>query len=549
MTELASERGPGLSGIAWGELRRRPVFRLALWALAALCSLAVYAPFLASDRPLVLSAVHRDEFDRARKGLVAPGRSLASLVADGHDAYANRHADPDAPTWDDALAAEGRAIEARLDVLAESLDAQATPVLDAARHGVERTLELARSGRMDDARRSADVSVELAVEIGRLLDPASVTLTPVLSFPVVAALSPLEVLLQVAWAGLLVALVRRRATMLRWVALVAVAAALARAFAGGHAGPFDTAGFKEELTSGGMQAGLAWFAPVPYGFAEQHPEEDLRPPTWLASAELSSAGAYVRGARVPRPDEVTGFVPATRPVDVRAGEPDVNSPWRHLLGTDASGRDLLARLLHGARASLAVGLLSTLLLLVVGVLVGALAGTFAGRTDLLLSRFIEVFVCFPVLFLVLALVAFVGPSTWNVIAVIGLASWTSVARLARAEFLRERERDYVAAARTLGFSWARIAFGHVLPNALAPLLVAGTFAVAGAILVESTLSFLGYGVRVPIPSWGSLASESRDPTHWWLLVFPGACLFVTVLCVHALGDALRDAVDVRGGAR
>jgi peptide/nickel transport system permease protein len=232
---------------------------------------------------------------------------------------------------------------------------------------------------------------------------------------------------------------------------------------------------------------------------------------------------------------------------VRAGEPAVNAARRHLLGTDASGRDLLARLLHGARASLAVGLFSTLLLVSIGTLVGAVAGTFAGRTDLLLSRAIEVFVCFPTLFLVLALVAFVGPSIWNVIAVIGLAGWTGVARLARGEFLRERERDYVAAARSLGFPWPRIAFRHVLPNALAPLLVAATFAVAGAILVESTLSFLGYGVRVPIASWGSLASESRDPAHWWLLVFPGACLSVTVLCVHAIGDALRDVVDVRGG--
>jgi hypothetical protein len=302
MTELASERGPGLSGIAWGELRRRPVFRLALWALAALCSLAVYAPFLASDRPLVLSAVHRDEFDRARKGLVAPGRSLASLVADGHDAYANP---PRGPGRSD-LGRRARGRGPRDRGAARRARGEPGRAGDApcwTRRGMasSATLELARSGRMDDARRSADVSVELAVEIGRLLDPASVTLTPVLSFPVVAALSPLEVLLQVAWAGLLVALVRRRATMLRWVALVAVAAALARAFAGGHAGPFDTAGFKEELTSGGMQAGSHGSRPCPTASPSSTPRRTCARPrgSRRPSSPARAPTCAARACRVP----------------------------------------------------------------------------------------------------------------------------------------------------------------------------------------------------------------------------------------------------------
>ena len=133
--------------------------------------------------------------------------------------------------------------------------------------------------------------------------------------------------------------------------------------------------------------------------------------------------------------------------------------------------------------------------------------------------------------------------------VLGCVGWTGVARLARAEFQRQRELDYVAAARTLGFAWPRIVFRHVLPNALAPLLVAATFAVASAILVEAGLSFLGYGVRVPIASWGGLSSESRELAHWWLQLFPGLFLFVTVLCVQLVGDALRDALDPRSGRR
>jgi peptide/nickel transport system permease protein len=162
---------------------------------------------------------------------------------------------------------------------------------------------------------------------------------------------------------------------------------------------------------------------------------------------------------------------------------------------------------------------------------------------------IEVIVAFPLLFLVLVAVAFVGPSIWNVVLVLGCVGWTSVARLARSEFLRQRELEYVLAARAMGFSTARIALFHMLPNTLAPLLVAGTFSVGSAILIESALSFLGYGVRVPVPSWGALTSESRDLAHWWLQVFPGFVLFLCVLCVQVVGDALRDALDPRQEVR
>jgi peptide/nickel transport system permease protein len=252
---------------------------------------------------------------------------------------------------------------------------------------------------------------------------------------------------------------------------------------------------------------------------------------------------------VRRPDPVTGFVPVTRPVDVRSGEPALNSPWRHLLGTDTTGRDLLARILHGGRVSLRVGLLAPAMLMGVGTAIGALAGWFGGVVDAVLSRVIEVVVAFPLFFIVLVAVAFVGPSLWNVIVVLGLAGWTGVARLCRTEFQRERELDYVAAARAMGFGWPRIVVRHVLPNALAPLFVAGTFSVAMAILVEAGISFLGYGVRVPVPSWGALASESRDLANWWMQVFPGLFLFVTVLVVQLIGDALRDALDPRHEVR
>ncbi|MEQ1895716.1 MAG: ABC transporter permease, partial [Planctomycetota bacterium] len=222
---------------------------------------------------------------------------------------------------------------------------------------------------------------------------------------------------------------------------------------------------------------------------------------------------------------------------------------RHWLGTDTTGRDQLARLIHGARASLAVGVLATVLLALIGITLGALAGYRGGWLDVLVSRVIEVVVSFPLLFLVLVAVSFVGPSVWNVVLAIGCAGWTGVARLARSEFQRARELPYVEAARSLGYSGPRIVLVHVLPNALPPLLVAATFAVASAILIESTLSFLGYGVRVPLASWGTLTSETREVANWWVPLFPGLALFTTLLVVQALGEALRRALDPRSEVR
>jgi peptide/nickel transport system permease protein len=197
-----------------------------------------------------------------------------------------------------------------------------------------------------------------------------------------------------------------------------------------------------------------------------------------------------------------------------------------------------------------VGLVSAALLLALGVTVGALAGYHGGRVDLVLSRVIEVVQCFPTFFLIVTAVALIPERRLHplfaVVIVIALVGWTGVARLVRAEFLRARELDYVAAARSLGFSSTRIAFGHVLPNVLGPVLVAAAFAVASGMLIESGVSFLGFGVRHPVPSWGALLSESRSLEHWWLQLFPGLLIFAAVLSTHVLGEALRERLDPRG---
>jgi peptide/nickel transport system permease protein len=530
-------------------LARRRSYAAARFGLLLVATLAVYAPFLASDRPLYLEAVRHGEFERARAELVPVSAALAELLARSEDEFLAARPAGASQDLQGARAAERDALGARLARLRASLGVEERSALDALRRELEAAMGAASAGRRAEAARAGEALARRARELAEALAPPRVTLVATRSSPLLAGLEPLEAGLAAGWVFVLAwrPLVRRHgaARVLLLGTLTALAVALLwNALVGG--GPaFPTAPYKEQLTRGELRARRVLFAPVPYGFAEQHAEESLRPPTWLAESELDERGAYVRGPRAPRPDPVTGFVPASRPVDVRAGEPALNAPWRHLLGTDATGRDLLARSIHGARVSLGVGCLATAILMVIGVAIGALAGYFGGRLDLLLSRLIEVVVSFPLLFLVLVLVAFVGPSVWNVILVLGCLGWTGVARLARAEFLRQRELDYVAAARSLGFSWPRIVVRHVLPNALPPLLVAATFSVAGAIVIEATLSFLGYGVRVPIPSWGALTGESRDPSSWWLQLFPGAFLFATVLCVQLLGDALRDALDPR----
>ncbi len=219
----------------------------------------------------------------------------------------------------------------------------------------------------------------------------------------------------------------------------------------------------------------------------------------------------------------------------------------HPLGTDDLGRDVLARMLHGARISLSVGFVAESIAIGIGLVIGLLAGYYGGKVDSLLMRFVDIMLCFPTFFLILAVIAFIGPSIWNIMFIIGVTGWMGVARLVRAETLSLKERDFVAAARAQGAGTARILFRHILPNTLAPILVAATLGVAGAILVESGLSFLGIGVQPPTPSWGNILTAGKDNIEfaWWLSLFPGLAIFLTVLGYNLLGEGIRDAVDPR----
>src|SRR5262245_60697353 len=230
----------------------------------------------------------------------------------------------------------------------------------------------------------------------------------------------------------------------------------------------------------------------------------------------------------------------------------LESPTRtHWLGTDGHGRDVLTRLLFGARVSLLVGLAAATIAVTLGLLIGAVAGYWGGRIDLVLMRFTDVFMTIPVLFLILLVVAAYGASLVNTIVILGIVYWPGVARLVRSQMLSLRARDFVLAARALGAGDVRVVSRHLLPNAAGVIAVQVTLSVATAILAESALSFLGLGVPAPTPSWGNMLTEGRLHLTgaWWIATFPGLAILVSVLAFNLAGDGIRDALDPRFGAR
>jgi peptide/nickel transport system permease protein len=280
-----------------------------------------------------------------------------------------------------------------------------------------------------------------------------------------------------------------------------------------------------------------WYAPVliDYGVAlgVRRWPEPLLGADWRALGERAEGAWLAPIPWSPTRVDITGavFAPPSR---------------EHWLGTDALGRDVAAGMVHGTRISLTIGLVVVGIQALIGIALGALAGYYAGWVDLVISRFIEMMLGIPVFFLLLTVAAIFPPSIYLVMVILGLTGWMGIARFMRSEFLKVRAQQFVEAARGLGGSDARVMFRHILPNALAPVLVSMSFGVAGAILAESSLSFLGIGVPAHLVTWGSILSVARQNTFaWWLAVFPGAAIFATVTAYNLVGDGLQNALDPR----
>ncbi len=595
----ASEAGQTYSKDYWDlvfeQLGRRPLFKLGVAVLALLYATAVYAPLIANDRPLVLYAIDYKDYKNASRSMSAVGSVAARLLAAPLEVEGAPKAggvSAQAGAAEDPLAVQLRAARERIATMELYLDeATLAPLRDfeqlfldaiAAREAGDLDGATAmgeelktRSRAFRDEFKARDPSAQGAAagaapsagDAGSEAEPEGLVLNPVRSYPLLESISHWEIFFMTLWAMVLTwpvwnrvlnrfVLAAERGRIRSWrkrklatvLGIAALSAVVWANTVAGETATFDTAPFKLGLTRGDIIAEVPPLFPLlPYGYAETHPEENFRPPTWTAKAHVDAEGRFTHSSRAPEPDPVTGYLPPATPVDLRAGEPDVNAGARHPAGTDELGRDFLVRMVWGGRVSLSVGILSAILLTVIGVVVGACAGYFGGRVDMLIMRVIEIVQSIPAFFLILLVMAFTDPNVVPpiiaIVVVIAAIRWTGAARLVRGEFLRLREQEFVLASRALGFSSLRTIFRHVLPNALSPVLVNAAFAVAAGILTESAISFLGFGIAHPGASWGSLVNESKSADHWWVQFFPGLLIFVTVTCYNLVGDAVRDALD------
>ncbi|MEZ6186485.1 MAG: ABC transporter permease [Planctomycetota bacterium] len=481
-----------------------------------------------------LDDARREDDPALLEGIQAEGRALADEVAQGLAAFVRFRPAPEQASFGEL----------------------ATPLLTGMREGG------ADPGALRAHARALELALDAAVD--QPVPGAAQLLPPVTAFPALRHLSAVDVGFMVFYVLLSAMWIGSRAfkgwsTGARALALLGPSLLAALGFRAVFPPTFPPGdsfykALAHEVARDEAGDGVVVFPLVPFGENENIYQDRHTPPAlWegvqLGAWESAVAAAGERAEDVPRPPAARRFQephePPLTPNQVRQRWTRLRSHW---LGTDGNGRDVLARLIMGSRVSLSVGFVSVAIYLLIGIVLGAISGYFRGWVDIVISRFTEIVICFPRLPLIIAVMAlFDKPSIFYIMAIIGLTSWTEVMRLVRAEFLRLGGLDFVAAARSQGLSSPRILFRHLLPNAMGPVFVAGAFGVAGAILVESALSFLGFGVPPPQASWGSVLHDSRgqEQVLWWVTIFPGLLIFVTVTAYNLVGEGLRDALDPR----
>lgn len=531
-------KGESQWAIVWRQFRKRRLAVLAAAAIWTIITVAIWAPFIASNRPLMYIGYNRQEYQESAR----TARIMLSQFIDQNWTNA------DIP-WTDWRQDQVEILALQLNLMSEQLAELEREALAQFRESVYQAVAV-------DDPQNVDIETlrDLRIELRRTFDGRRVSFRYLQYWPVFRSLSAVEVAFMLwnlsvflwpVWAKLTNVILfkgeRRptppaiRAAMLAGLPILAavlwhflVPERLDRT-------NYKNAVFSHEtdktLDALVVYEGVLW-PPIQYGLDEDHLTRKFAKPVLIADDEVSD-------------DDMRQLSAEARAKKVREELGRWDTP--HWLGTDEIGRDVLTRMIWGGRISLAVGIVAVSIYVTIGIIVGSIAGYFRGTPDMIISRIIEVVICFPSFFLILSIVAFLGPNIFNIMIVIGVTGWTGIARLVRAEFLRLVDQEFVLAGRALGYSPWRIIFRHVLPNAMAPVLVSATFGIAGAILTESALSFLGFGITVPTPSWGGILSSGREAIFRapWLIYFPGTAIFITITAYNLVGEALRDAADPR----
>jgi len=475
------------SRIAFEQFKRNKLAIIGTIIVFFLVMVAVFAPLIASDKPIAIKTILTNRYETAFYVFLD---TLETLQSEGGKINKQK------------LAENNKLLKTKYYEMMSLLP-------DEEKHLLKSIFKKLDSALKD---KNFDLIKQLKDEFESKLSPDRILSKPKTFFPLVKNLNGIEfcfiVIYIVFWAGIFLSKDR----IAQWLKIlgISIIIVIVSGVVWHVANPpfFDPANYKEIAT----QKNTKWaiFPIVPFGENENITAETKQKPYWLLKKEKI-----------------------------------YSSSNHHWLGTDSNGRDVLARMIYGSRIAVSIGIVAVSIYVILGIIIGAIAGYFGGWIDIGISRFIEIVICFPVFFLILTILAYLKPSIYNIMVVIGLVWWTGIARLERGEFLRLVNEDFVQAVKSLGGSNFRIIFRHILPNALGPILVSASFGMAGAILLESALSFLGFGVPQPMASWGDILKDGQNDIQgmWWLTIFPGFAIFITVTAFNLIGDGIRDATD------